>query len=80
MAATHLNTCDFVVRTKKAIFVETISFDEKFWETEVKKCEAFFKHVILPELVSKYYTNRSETGVESNLSTDNALADHSYAG
>ena len=52
MAITGIHTCDFVVWTPKAIHVQTITFDNRFWISIcLPKLEHFFYYFFLPEIM-----------------------------
>lgn len=56
MLVTGKGFCDFIVWTEKDMFVERISIDTTIREQIVMKSKNFFKAVILPELVGKFYS------------------------
>lgn len=64
--------CDFVVWTQNDIHMERIEPDVEFWNQISKKAELFFKDVILPELVGKYYS-RSKPANSMILSPNNSI-------
>ena len=52
MATTKIHQCDFVIWTPKQCVVETIEFDEKFWnDTCYPKLRDFYFNFVLPEIV-----------------------------
>ena len=48
--------CDFIVWTKKDLFVERISVDNTVCKEISDKSQLFFRRVILPELIGKFYS------------------------
>lgn len=48
--------CDFIVWTKKDLFVQRIGIDENIIKEIVAKSELFFKNVILPEINCKFFS------------------------
>lgn len=50
--------CDFVVYTTKALHIERIVPNLQFLSNLLSTCELFFKNIILPEVVSKYFTQK----------------------
>ena len=48
--------CDFIVWTKKDMFVERIYVDTTVCKEISDKSQLFFKRVILPELIGKFYS------------------------
>ena len=48
--------CDFVVWTEQDMHIERFEPNEDLWEKIRDKSEKFFKQVILPELVGKWYS------------------------
>ena len=75
MAVTNLPLCEFVVWTPQGLFVENIPFDTSFWSSQADKCLTFFHDVILPELVTKYFTNLEKNKIPHQ---SNVAMDHSY--
>ena len=53
---TYLKYIDFVVWTKKGLFIERIFPDKMFWEHTVPKAKEFFVRGILPEFIGKWYS------------------------
>ena len=51
MAVGGLKTCDFVAYTSKGIFIVTISFNDKFWETVVATVYKFYCQQIVPSFL-----------------------------
>ena len=58
---------DFVVWTKKEIFIQRILPDSKFWAENLEKLEQFWDICILPEIVGKFYTNLNNETSQSVL-------------
>ena len=58
---------DFVVWTKKEIFIQRILPDSKFWAENLEKLEQFWDICILPEIVGKFYTNLNNETTQSVL-------------
>ena len=42
--------CDFVVRTKKDLYIERIQFDQQWWQNQLPKIKTFYFNALLPEL------------------------------
>jgi hypothetical protein len=66
------------VWTEKELFVERIRLDSEFCEDMVAKSREFFKHVILPELIGKLYSNpkpltEGPTSTDSTDSNNNSV-------
>lgn len=57
LAITGKKWCDFTVWTPKGISTERITFDKEFWDSMVKKLEAFFDKAVLPELAAPQMPN-----------------------
>lgn len=51
--------CDFIVWTKKDVYIERIMPDAEFWEDCVRKASSFFIKGVLPEVMGKYFTRLS---------------------
>ena len=52
MAVTKIHKCDFIVWTPKQCTVETITFDEKFWDESCKPLlKHFYFNFLLPEII-----------------------------
>lgn len=51
LGVTKKQYCDFVLYTKKELFIERIHLDESFWNSLVNKCEAFYKKFVVPKLL-----------------------------
>ena len=49
---------DFVVWTMKGIFIERIKPDNAFFSNTVDKISTFYIHVILPEVIEKWFTRQ----------------------
>ncbi|XP_044169839.1 uncharacterized protein LOC114950648 [Acropora millepora] len=56
LMCTYLKYIDFVVWTKKGLFIERIFPDKMFWEHTIPKAKEFFVRGILPELIGKWYS------------------------
>ena len=56
---TGLSCCDFVVRTKKLIFVASIIFDKEFMASLCKKVESFWYGQVFPAMVNELTNNDS---------------------
>ena len=52
---TRRTWCDFVVRTRKDLYIERIYHDEQWWRTQLPKLETFFFKSLLPELACPRY-------------------------
>ena len=52
MFCTQLKRVDFVVCFGKNVplYVETVTFDENFWQQILPRIEVFFKRAVVPEL------------------------------
>ena len=48
MAISGLKTCHFVTYTSEGIFIVTINFNDKFWETVVATVYKFYCQQIVP--------------------------------
>ncbi|CAH1118134.1 unnamed protein product [Phaedon cochleariae] len=53
---TDTKYCDFVIWSPRGFFHERIFRDEDFWAINFPKAYEFYKKVILPELLGKYFT------------------------
>ena len=51
---------DLAFWTKKGIFIDRIVKNVAFWSKVVKKSSSFFRNLILPELVAKWFTKEKE--------------------
>ena len=51
MAISGLKTCHFVTNTSKGIFIVTINFNDKFWETVVATVYKFYCQQIVPSFL-----------------------------
>lgn len=60
MFCSETSYCDFVVWSKKSIFIERIYRDDDFLKFNLEKASIFYKKVIVPELLSRYYTDSKE--------------------
>nr|CAI5838509.1 unnamed protein product [Callosobruchus analis] len=56
LRVTASNFCDFVVWSPKDLFIERIYPDEDFWIRNFGRAYGFYKKVVLPELLGKYFT------------------------
>uniref|UniRef100_A0A224Z0X7 Inhibitor of growth protein 3 n=1 Tax=Rhipicephalus zambeziensis TaxID=60191 RepID=A0A224Z0X7_9ACAR len=73
--------CDFLVWTPSDFHVERIHVDTSFCKEVVDKSRIFFKNVLLPELLFKYWTTVSSTNnnvVEE--SSEDGLPQYCYCG
>ncbi|KAK4879609.1 hypothetical protein RN001_007755 [Aquatica leii] len=70
LAVTGLAYCDFVVWSKQGYFKKRLLPDEKFWKIESIKAASFYKTVILPEMLGKYFTNKKVQAVNNDTSAD----------
>lgn len=61
MFATETKYCDFVLWSKQNLYIERILYDELFITENLSKALEFFKYVIKPELLGKYFTQRAGT-------------------
>ncbi|KAB0799163.1 hypothetical protein PPYR_07043 [Photinus pyralis] len=59
MAVSERSYCDLVVWTKNNFYLERVYSDKTFWDCESEKALSFFNHVIMPELLGKYFTRSS---------------------
>ena len=50
---------DFVVWTEKDVHIERVPPDEAFWNEKSQRACDLFHHVIMPELVAKYYSKKA---------------------
>ena len=48
--------CDFVLWTKKDLYVERIRPNEEFWKTTTEKAKEFFIQGVLPEMIAKAFS------------------------
>ncbi|KAG8177206.1 hypothetical protein JTE90_010779 [Oedothorax gibbosus] len=53
--------CDFVLWTNNTMLTERISKDDDFWRQNVPIATSFFRLVLLPELMAKYFTRATES-------------------
>ena len=60
--------CDFVIWSKKEIFIERIYFCLNFIEINLKKASIFHKNVIKPELLARWYTQPQDCELQIDLS------------
>ena len=60
MFCTRLKTVDFVIHFGKNVplYVETVTFDEHFWQQIFPQIEFFFRRAVVPEL----FTRRVQRG------------------
>ena len=49
--------CDFVVWSKKDLFVERIVRDVDLWDNIIPRVETFFRLCVLPEVLGQQLTN-----------------------
>lgn len=63
--ATELQFCDLVVWTKETIFIQRIYPDTPFWDKFLDKSTLFFNKIIMPELLSKIWTNKKENSCKA---------------
>ena len=74
--------CDFVVWNKEQLLRQRIMYDSQFIEDALKMVEGFIKQCILPELISKWFTQPvgdqilSTVSVSSSASNDAGIADN----
>ncbi|XP_035689579.1 uncharacterized protein LOC118424879 [Branchiostoma floridae] len=54
--------CDFVVWTKKGVFIERILPNAEFWDSATLKSKEFFDKAILPEIVGKWFSKTESSG------------------
>lgn len=59
MFATGTKYCDFVIWSKQTLFSERIFYDEHFMDVNLAKALSFFRKVIKPELLGKYFTQKA---------------------
>ena len=58
MAITGIHKCDFVVWTPQTFHVQTVNFDNEFWNNKcLPKLEHFFHFFILPEIIYPQHPN-----------------------
>ena len=74
MAISGLKTCHFVTNTSKGIFIVTINFNDKFWETVVATVYKFYYQQIVPSFLMKalphdnFYTKKlSPSGEDKKI-------------
>ncbi|CAB4022594.1 Carboxypeptidase D, partial [Paramuricea clavata] len=73
MFVTGLSFCDFVVWTKKEIFVASILYDKEFMTSLCKKVESFWYGQVFPAMVDELTNNDSapnKAAVHVNISKD----------
>ena len=58
MFCTNTTFCDFVIWSKKDIFMQRIKIDKDFLDKNLQLAEKFHTKVIIPELLSKFYTKK----------------------
>ena len=58
MMICQANFADFVVWTMKGIFIERIKPNNAFFSNTVDKISTFYIHVILPEVIGKWFTRQ----------------------
>ena len=60
MFCTQLKRVDFVVYFGKNVllYVENVTFDEKFWQQILPRIEVFFRGAVVPE----FFTRRVQRG------------------
>ena len=56
MFCTRTSFCDFVIWSKKNLFIERVFMDQPFLYENIKKAERFHALVIVPELLSRFFT------------------------
>lgn len=64
MAICDAGYCDFVVWTVKDVHVERVFRDSAFWDRVLLKVTKLFIHVVLPELLSHYFTRSTAPEAE----------------
>ncbi|KAJ8963022.1 hypothetical protein NQ317_006157, partial [Molorchus minor] len=62
MFATKLKYCDFVIWSENVLFIERIDYDEDFLNMNIEKAFQFYKYVVKPELLSRFFTNKLGLG------------------
>ena len=70
LICTDLTYIDFVVWTKKGLFIERIFPDKMFWEEKVPKAKEFFVRGILPEIIGRWYSRLVTSSTEGSASLD----------
>ncbi|XP_033225153.1 uncharacterized protein LOC117178054 [Belonocnema kinseyi] len=70
MHATRTTHCEFVVWSKTHLSVERIYFDSTFLEKQLEKALQFHKHVIMSEVLRKWYTMSKDRRVDKELCCD----------
>lgn len=70
LGVTGKKWCDFTVWTPKGLSTQRIKFDQDFWESMIKKLEAFFDTAILPELAAPQQPNGRAIRESSNGNTN----------
>ncbi|XP_057711359.1 uncharacterized protein LOC130928652 [Corythoichthys intestinalis] len=59
LAVTGRSYCDLCLWTGKEMFIQRITLDTKFSAEALEKVATFYKMCILPELLSKYFSNKN---------------------
>ena len=78
----QVSYCDFVVWNKEQLLCQRIMYDSQFIEDALKMVEGFVKQCILPELISKWFTQPvgdqilSTVSVSSSAFNDAGIADN----
>ena len=55
MFCNNLNRVDLVVwfGNDKPLFVETVTFDDKFWKIALNKIDFFYRRAVMPEIITR---------------------------
>lgn len=59
MELLNCENCMFVIWSPKDFKVINVARDREFWKTESDKAVQFFQKVIIPEMMGKYFTNKT---------------------
>ena len=56
MAVCGLTKCDFVVFTRKGIYIVPVNFDQTFWNSTIKTVKTFYTKNIISAVLTQIYT------------------------
>ncbi|XP_077492150.1 uncharacterized protein LOC144103258 [Amblyomma americanum] len=72
------NYCNFVLWTLKDFIVIRVYKDAQFCDKMVKRCEEYFKLILLPELCFHYWTDRSRDNVQETVEEPQTAQEQVY--
>lgn len=69
MTVCHVDFCDFVVWGPNVLHIERVRRNDQFCRNIFSSARQFFRNVILPELLSRYYTRQDRSREEQPADT-----------